>query len=265
MAITELFNVVNKEIEYSELITAPSNSGQIIIDVKEDEFTEKMKRGLAGILFTMYIKVDGVEEYIPVKDRSYIWNSKADLSMIITDIPGSFYFGVQPIIDSYYDMKEYLSVVNETFDNSIKYYSRKGNGTVPNPYVYYINPDVNSNNFNALKKDLYKVDTSIDYDSFPITVSFDNAGQSSGGGSGGVQPQKQTVTLLATDWDNNKAQVANVSGVTATNIIFVSPNTDSYEAYGSANIRATEQAEGTLKFVCDTVPTDDINVNVVIM
>lgn len=260
MAVIELCNVVNKEIEYSEEISAPDNSGQIIIDIDEDNFNEKMSRGLAGILFTMYVKLEGKPEYIPIENRSYIWNSKKDLSMVITDIPTSFYFGIQPIIDCYYDMKEYISVEDETFDASIKYYTRTGNGTTPSPYVYLLNTSVTQDNFDKLKKNLYRVDTSIDYTSFPISVYFDNAGQSSGGGS---KPKALEVTLVSTDWDNNSQSVT-VEGVTDTNLVQVSPSTDSYTDYANANIRATAQAENELTFECDTTPSVDITVNVVI-
>ena len=252
-------------IEYSDEMSAPSNSGQIIIDVREDEFTENMKRGLAGILFTMYIKLDGVVDYIPVKDRSYIWSSKADLSMIITDTPKSFYFGVQPIIDKYYDMTEYTSASETTYDSSKKYYTRSGQGTIPSPYVYTLKTDVTAENFDALKNSLY---IGEEITTLPVELYFDNEGASSGGGS---EPVKETPVLLATDWDSDssspdyKSQTISVEGVTATNTIFVSPATDSYDDYGSANIRATEQAEGTLKFVCDTIPSVDINVNIVIL
>ena len=72
-----------------------------------------------------------------------------------------------------------------------------------------------------------------------------------------------TASLTAEGWSGN-AQTVSVAGVTATNIVWVAPAPESQEAYGSAGIRATAQAEGTLTFACTEAPTEALTVNVVI-
>ena len=69
-------------------------------------------------------------------------------------------------------------------------------------------------------------------------------------------------TLAVADWSNN-TQTVNVTGVTATNTVFVSPAPASAADYASAGIVCTAQGAGTLTFTCATVPSNDITVNVV--
>lgn len=78
--------------------------------------------------------------------------------------------------------------------------------------------------------------------------------------------------LLDTDWvlDSGTGkynQTINVTGVTATNTVFVSPLPASADDWASSNILCTAQGAGTLTFACDTVPSTSggwIGVNVVI-
>ena len=72
-----------------------------------------------------------------------------------------------------------------------------------------------------------------------------------------------TASLTVEGWSEN-SQTVSVAGVTATNIVWVAPAPASNDVYGSAGIRATAQAEGTLTFTCTTVPTEAVTVNVVI-
>lgn len=69
-------------------------------------------------------------------------------------------------------------------------------------------------------------------------------------------------TLAVADWSNN-TQIVNVTGVTATNTVFVSPAPASAADYASAGIVCTAQGAGTLTFTCTTVPSNAITVNVV--
>ena len=69
-------------------------------------------------------------------------------------------------------------------------------------------------------------------------------------------------TLAVADWSNN-TQTVNVTGVTATNTVFVSPAPASAADYASAGIICTAQGAGTLTFTCTTTPTNAITVNVV--
>lgn len=71
-------------------------------------------------------------------------------------------------------------------------------------------------------------------------------------------------TLAVADWSSN-TQTVNVTGVTATNTVIVSPAPASAADYSAAGILCTAQGAGTLTFTCDTVPSNAITVNVVIL
>lgn len=74
------------------------------------------------------------------------------------------------------------------------------------------------------------------------------------------------ITLTAKGWNENTQTVA-APGVPADsedNAVFPAPAPDHQTAYVDAGIRCTVQADSTLTFVCDVVPTTDITVNVVI-
>lgn len=70
--------------------------------------------------------------------------------------------------------------------------------------------------------------------------------------------------LTVAGWSNN-TQTVTVTGVTATNTVFVSPAPASAADYAAAGIVCTAQAADSLTFTCTTVPTNAITVNVVIM
>lgn len=73
-----------------------------------------------------------------------------------------------------------------------------------------------------------------------------------------------TITLAAADWSSN-TQTVNVTGMTATGVVMVSPDPTDQSAYTNAGILCTAQAAGSLTFTCDTVPSGDIDVNVVML
>lgn len=73
-----------------------------------------------------------------------------------------------------------------------------------------------------------------------------------------------TITLAAADWSSN-TQTVSVTGVTATGIVFVSPDPTDQSAYTSAGIICSAQAAGTLTFTCSTTPSADLSVNVVML
>lgn len=75
-------------------------------------------------------------------------------------------------------------------------------------------------------------------------------------------PTTATITLDKDDWVSNE-QTVSVTGMTADALVWVSPAPASYSDYGDAEIRCTAQASGTLTFECSTVPTNDIDVNIV--
>lgn len=98
-------------------------------------------------------------------------------------------------------------------------------------------------------------------------VDTDRKGQVSSvnGKTGDVTIGKSsTITLTAADWSSD-TQTVNVTGMTATSIVFVSPVPSDQSDYTSAGILCTAQAAGTLTFSCDTTPANDIDVNVVML
>lgn len=78
------------------------------------------------------------------------------------------------------------------------------------------------------------------------------------------QHTRQTVTLAVANW-NNKSQTVSVTGVTASNTVFVSPAPASAGEYSGFGVLCTTQGEGSLAFSCDFTPENDISVNVVVL
>lgn len=81
---------------------------------------------------------------------------------------------------------------------------------------------------------------------------------------GGSSVSSTTVTLAAADWADS-AQTVDVADVTADSIVIVSPIPADQSDYTDAGILCTAQADGELTFTCDTTPTNDIDVSVVIL
>lgn len=78
-------------------------------------------------------------------------------------------------------------------------------------------------------------------------------------------PVYRTVTLPASAWSNN-AQTVTVSGVSATEtaqLIQPMPAMASQSAYYGAGVLCSGQAANSLTFTCQTVPTADLTVYVV--
>lgn len=82
----------------------------------------------------------------------------------------------------------------------------------------------------------------------------------------GAISQSGAVTLVASEWTDN-SQTINVGAVTVSNTVFVSPapDSDNYASYTENAIRCIAQAEGTLTFVCESVPAIDVTVNVTVI
>ena len=72
-----------------------------------------------------------------------------------------------------------------------------------------------------------------------------------------------TVTVAVSAWSNLSATV-NVSGVTASNSVIVAPDPSSRAVAIKAQMYCSGQGAGTLTFVCKTVPTANVTVNVLI-
>lgn len=81
-----------------------------------------------------------------------------------------------------------------------------------------------------------------------------------------AKPIYRTVTLPASGWSSN-TQTVTVSGVLAdetAQLIQPMPAVASQAAYYAAGILCTNQAANSLTFTCQTVPTEDLTVYVVI-
>lgn len=68
--------------------------------------------------------------------------------------------------------------------------------------------------------------------------------------------------LIATDWVSNE-QTIQVDGVTSYNTVLVGPAPLSSDEYAECGILCTAQGEGELTFTCQTVPQNDLTINVV--
>ena len=73
-----------------------------------------------------------------------------------------------------------------------------------------------------------------------------------------------TVTLLAAN-RSSKSITVSATGVTASNTVIVSPAPANINDYALNSIYCSAQGSGTLTFSCNTEPTVDIDVNVLIM
>lgn len=79
-------------------------------------------------------------------------------------------------------------------------------------------------------------------------------------------PTSVTITLSSSSWSNN-TQTVTVSGVSATEtaqLITPTPAIASQSAYYEAGIMCTGQAANSLTFTCQTVPTSNLTVYIVI-
>lgn len=92
-------------------------------------------------------------------------------------------------------------------------------------------------------------------------VKFDP--NNSGSGGGGATLLQTQVILSASGWFNKSQDVA-VTGVTDSSIVWVAPIPNEQYLYTDYNILCTAQADGRLTFSCETEPTEDLIVNVVI-
>ena len=98
-----------------------------------------------------------------------------------------------------------------------------------------------------------------------------------GNGSGGVSaatkgtdyagPSRSVaVTLPASGWNaDTKTQTVSVTGMTTSANCIITAAPGSYMAYAEAGVRCTAQGSGSLTFACETVPTEDVATNVLIL
>lgn len=74
-----------------------------------------------------------------------------------------------------------------------------------------------------------------------------------------------TVTLAVASWNTSTKQISvTASGVTASNLVEVSPAPASWEVAAAAGVYCSAQASNSLTFKCSSIPSAAITVNVVI-
>jgi hypothetical protein len=77
---------------------------------------------------------------------------------------------------------------------------------------------------------------------------------------------KSSISVtLTTAWWSNKVQTVNATGVTANNVVVISPSPSSIDAYSDSFVYCSAQWSGTLTFTCKTTPSSAITVNVLIL
>ena len=74
----------------------------------------------------------------------------------------------------------------------------------------------------------------------------------------------ETITLSAGGWIDNTQEV-NVDSVTDSNTVFVSPDPVNHVEYADSGSYCSAQEDGKLTFTCDSVPSKDLAVNVVVI
>ena len=82
--------------------------------------------------------------------------------------------------------------------------------------------------------------------------------------SGGLIMSTTTASLGTTGWSNN-AKTVNVTGVTSSNTVIISPAPADADVWAAAGIICTAQGSGTLTFECDTVPSSSLTANILIL
>ena len=84
----------------------------------------------------------------------------------------------------------------------------------------------------------------------------------------GAQARVKTLTLSLTtaNWSaTSKTQTITASGVAAGNVVIISPAATSQDAYSAAGVKCTAQGNSSLTFSCESIPTEALSVNVVIL
>jgi len=81
---------------------------------------------------------------------------------------------------------------------------------------------------------------------------------------GAVTMKTATASLPVSGW-SNKQQTVSVSGVTANNVVIVTPAPANHTHYNDCAVRCTAQGNGTLTFTCTNVPTSALAANILIL
>ena len=81
---------------------------------------------------------------------------------------------------------------------------------------------------------------------------------------GATTSKKATPTLFSTNWSNN-TYILSALGVTADNTVIVAPAPASSDDYTAAGIKCTAQTTNQLTFTCETTPTNNIGISLLIV
>lgn len=98
-----------------------------------------------------------------------------------------------------------------------------------------------------------------------ISLNASDVGAATPADVNAAKPVLRTATLTTSGWSGN-SQTVTVNGVVANSsaqLIYVSPaNKDSATAWGEAGVFCSAQGANSLTFVCDSVPSANIGVNI---
>ena len=85
--------------------------------------------------------------------------------------------------------------------------------------------------------------------------------------AGKTEHLTKSATLASNSWGADNTQTVTVQDVTSSNTIIATAGVDdtSHAAWSNCDIRATAQGTNTLTFKCRTVPSTDVNVNILIL
>jgi hypothetical protein len=71
-----------------------------------------------------------------------------------------------------------------------------------------------------------------------------------------------SVTIETSEWNIVKEVVKEVANITEDSLIWVTPAEVSYSAYSRSAVRGVSQADGSITFKCDVVPSEAITINI---
>lgn len=78
--------------------------------------------------------------------------------------------------------------------------------------------------------------------------------------------QREEVTINVADWSENIASINSVAGITAETKLIIQPKYGySQHIWNQCGIYQSDQLNNYIEFCCDTVPQDDIQVNIYIL
>jgi hypothetical protein len=85
------------------------------------------------------------------------------------------------------------------------------------------------------------------------------------GQTGDINLYSTITVTLTTAWWSSSTQSVTATGVTASNTVIVSPALSDIADYADWGVYCSAQWTDSLTFTCDSTPSNDITVNVVIM